>query len=123
MFGHGANMAAVADRAVVESPRLVARGLDDELKGTAYAIIDGVDGRAHHIRLADLDAASDAAPGSIVELRQFQDAVGRQRVALAVRSDLPIDAQVQAGGATWLDRQLVAREPDPSVRATRPRGP
>ena len=91
--------------------RLVARGLDDELKGTAYAIIDGVDGRAHHIRLADLDAASDAAPGSIVELRRFEDAVGRQRVALAVRSDLPIDAQVQAGGATWLDRQLVAREP------------
>jgi len=24
--------------------RLVARGLDDELKGTAYAVIDGVDG-------------------------------------------------------------------------------
>jgi type IV secretory pathway VirD2 relaxase len=88
--------------------RLVARGLDDELKGTAYAVIDGIDGRAHHIGLADLDAASDAAPGSIVELRQFQDAVGRQRVALAVRSDLPIDAQVRAGGATWLDRQLVA---------------
>ena len=91
--------------------RLVARGLDDELKGTAYAVIDGVDGRAHHIRLADLDAASDAAPGSIVEPRRFEDAGGRQRVALAVRSDLPIEAQVQAGGATWLDRQLVAREP------------
>jgi hypothetical protein len=28
-----------------------------------------------------------------------------------VRSDLPIEAQVQAAGATWLDRQLVAREP------------
>ena len=91
--------------------RLVARGLDDELKGTAYAVIDGIDGRAHHIGLADLDAASDAAPGSIVELRQFQDAVGHRRIALAVRSDLPIDAQVQAGGATWLDRQLVVREP------------
>ena len=91
--------------------RLVARGLDDELKGTAYAVIDGIDGHAHHIRLTDLDAASDAAPGSIVEVRQFQDAVGRRRIALAVRSDLSIDAQVQAGGATWLDRQLIAREP------------
>ena len=91
--------------------RFVARGLDDEIKGTAYAVIDGVDGRAHHVRLADLDAASDATPGSIVELRRFQDASGRQRVALAVRSDLPIEAQIQAGGATWLDRQLVAREP------------
>jgi type IV secretory pathway VirD2 relaxase len=91
--------------------RLVARGLDDELKGTAYAVIDGLDGRAHHVRLADLDAASDAAPGGIVQLRRFKDAAGRHRVALAVRSDLPIEAQVQAGGATWLDRQLVGREP------------
>jgi type IV secretory pathway VirD2 relaxase len=90
--------------------RLVARGLDDELKGTAYAVIDGLDGRAHHIHLAHLDAATDAAPGSIVELRRFNDAAGRQRIALAVRSDLPIEAQVHAGGATWLDRQLVARE-------------
>jgi type IV secretory pathway VirD2 relaxase len=91
--------------------RLVARGLDDELRGTAYAIIDGVDGRAHHVRLADLDAASDAAPGAIVELRRFKDSAGRQRVTLAVRSNLSIEAQVQAGGATWLDRQLVGREP------------
>jgi type IV secretory pathway VirD2 relaxase len=91
--------------------RLVARGLDDELKGTAYAVIDGLDGRAHHIRLAHLDAATDATPGSVVELRRFNDAAGRQRIALAVRSDLPIEAQVHAGGATWLDRQLVAREP------------
>jgi hypothetical protein len=91
--------------------RLVARGLDDELKGTAYAVIDGVDGRAHYVCLVDLNAASDAAPGGIVELRQFKDAAGRQRVALAVRSDLDLKAQVSADGATWLDRQLVAREP------------
>jgi type IV secretory pathway VirD2 relaxase len=89
--------------------RLVARGLDDELSGTAYAVIDGVDGRAHHIRLPDLDAASDTAPGAIVELRRFQDRAGRQRVALAVRSDLPVEAQIHASGATWLDRQLVGR--------------
>jgi type IV secretory pathway VirD2 relaxase len=91
--------------------QLVARGLDDELKGTAYAVIDGLDGRAHHVRLANLDGASDASPGGVVELRQFVDAVGRDLVALAVRSDLPIEEQVHARGATWLDRQLVAREP------------
>jgi hypothetical protein len=28
-----------------------------------------------------------------------------------VRSDLPLDAQVHADGATWLDRQLVGRSP------------
>jgi type IV secretory pathway VirD2 relaxase len=91
--------------------RLVARGLDDELNGTAYAVIDGTDGRAHHVRLANLEAAGDTGPGGIVELRRFEDAAGRQRVALAVRSDLPLSAQIEASGATWLDRQLVAREP------------
>jgi type IV secretory pathway VirD2 relaxase len=99
------------DRAPPVIGRLVTRGLDDELKGTAYVVIDGVDGRAHHLSLANLDAASDAAPGNIVELRRFADAAGRRRFALAVRSDLPMEAQVHAMGATWLDRQLVAREP------------
>jgi type IV secretory pathway VirD2 relaxase len=91
--------------------RLIARGLDDELSGTAYAVIDGVDGRAHHVRLPDLDAVTDAAQGGIVELRRFQDAAGRQRVALAVRSDLPLEGQIRSAGATWLDRQLIGRHP------------
>ena len=91
--------------------KLVARGLDDELTGTAYAIVDGVDGRAHHLRLPDLEATSDAARGAIVELRRFTDASGRERVALAVRSDLAIEAQATAQGATWLDRRLIARGP------------
>lgn len=91
--------------------RLAARGLDDELKSSAYAVVEGLDGRTHHIKLPDLDAASDAPIGSVVELRRFEDAGGRQRVALAVRSDIGIEAQITARGATWIDRQLVAREP------------
>ena len=90
--------------------RLVERGLDDELKGTAYVVVDGVDGRTHHIKLPDLDAAGDSAPGSIVELRGFDDARGQRRVAIAVRSDLDLQGQISASGATWLDRQAVARE-------------
>ena len=98
----------IGDRVV---GRLLDRGLDDELKGTAYAVVDGIDGRTHHVKLPDLDAAGDSATGSVVELRQFDDAQGRRRIALAVRSDLDIDAQVKASGATWIDRQLIAREP------------
>ncbi|MFQ6163472.1 relaxase/mobilization nuclease domain-containing protein [Sinorhizobium meliloti] len=93
--------------------RLVERGHDDELKGTAFAVVDGIDGRVHHIRFPDLEATSDSAPGSIVELRVFDDAKGESRAALAVRSDLALEAQIKAGGTTWLDRQLiggVARE-------------
>jgi hypothetical protein len=70
-------------------------------------------GRTHHIRLPDLEAASDAVPGAIVELRRYDDAPGRSRIALALRSDLGLEDQVTAPGATWLDRQLVAPEPLP----------
>ncbi|MGX9943106.1 relaxase/mobilization nuclease domain-containing protein [Bradyrhizobium denitrificans] len=91
--------------------RLVERGLDNELVGTAYAVVDGIDGRTHHIKLLDIEAAGDSAPGSIVELRSYEDAKGDRRVALAIRSDLSIEAQTTASGATWLDRQLVARDP------------
>jgi type IV secretory pathway VirD2 relaxase len=89
--------------------RLVARGLRDELAGTAYAIVDGIDGRHHHLRFADLELTGDGSPGAIVELRQWKDAKGVGRAALAVRSDLPLDRQVRARGATWLDRQLLTR--------------
>ncbi len=101
----------VSDRVV---GRLVERGLHDELAGTAYAIIDGADGRTHHIRFADLDMTGDAQPGAIVELRAWEDDKARRRLSLATRSDLPLEAQITALGATWLDRELVARDPTPT---------
>jgi type IV secretory pathway VirD2 relaxase len=91
--------------------RLVERGLHDELKGSAYAIVEAIDGRTHHLQFADLEMTSDAAPGSIVEARTYDDANGRKRLSLAVRSDLPLQQQITARGATWLDWQLLAREP------------
>ena len=91
--------------------RLVERGLHDELTGSAYAIVDGVDGRTHHLRFKDMEMTGDAKAGSIVELRSWEDAKGDDRLSLATRSDIPLEAQIKAPGATWLDRQLVARDP------------
>jgi type IV secretory pathway VirD2 relaxase len=91
--------------------RLVQRGLDDELKGSAYAIVEGVDGRTHHLRFSDLELTGDARPGAIVETRAYEDANGRQRLSLATRSDLTIGAQISAPGATWIDRQLLTKDP------------
>ena len=91
--------------------RLVARGLHDELRGSAYAIVEGVDGRTHHLQFSDLEMTGDARPGAIVEARAYEDANGRKRLSLATRSDFDIEAQVTARGATWIDRQLLAREP------------
>ena len=91
--------------------RLVARGLHDELKGSAYAVVEGVDGRTHHLQFADLEMTGDAPPGAIVEARAYDDANGKKRLSLATRSDLTLQKQITAPGATWIDRQLLAREP------------
>jgi len=94
--------------------RLVARGLHDELAGTAYAVIDSIDGRTHHLRFGSLEMTGDAPVGAIVETRSTTDDKGTARMALTVRSDLALDAQISASGATWLDRQLLS--PNPELR-------
>jgi hypothetical protein len=78
--------------------RLVERGLHDELTGEAYALIDGTDGRAHHVRFRGIEAFEHAPPvGGIVEVRRFGQAGDpRPTVVLAIRSDLDLAEQVTA---------------------------
>lgn len=92
--------------------RLVDRGLHDELTGEAYAVIDGADGRAHHVLFRGLEAFEHAPPiGGIVEVRRFGQAGDpRPTLVLATRSDLDLGEQITAKGATWLDHRLVERE-------------
>lgn len=91
--------------------RLIDKGLHDELTGTAYAVIDGTDGRTHHVRLPGIEGLEQSPKlGGIVELR----GVGRPgeekpTLVLATRSDLDLAAQVKAPGATWLDHRLIER--------------
>lgn len=108
----------VIDAGATGSPiigRLVDKGLHDELTGEAYAVIDGTDGRAHHVRFRGVEAFEHAPPaGGIVEVRRFGDAKDeRPTLVLATRSDLDLQTQVRAPGATWLDHRLVEREPMP----------
>ena len=91
--------------------RLVERGLHDELKGSAYAIIDGVDRRTHHLVFSDLELTGDAKQGAIAETRAYDDAGGRTRLSLATRSDLAIDAQISAPGPTWIDASFSPKSP------------
>lgn len=91
--------------------RLMDKGLHDELTGTAYAVIDGTDGRTHHVRLPGIEALEHSPKlGGIVELR----GVGRPGEAkptfvLTTRSDLDLAPQIKAPGATWLDHRLIER--------------
>ncbi|ESQ87034.1 relaxase/mobilization nuclease domain-containing protein [Asticcacaulis benevestitus] len=86
--------------------RLLARGLDDELKGTAYIVVDGTDGTTRHIPLPSLEATGDCPPGAVVSVG-FSQSEHARHAYLRVESDLDIQAQIDAKGATWLDRQLV----------------
>src|SRR3546814_17120616 len=65
--------------------RLVARGLDAELAGIAFAIADGVDGRTHHISFADLERTGDANTGAVVEFRRWVGRANRKKVGLGKR--------------------------------------
>ena len=76
--GHELNPSAVAmpdpgqspERAVVG--RLVEKGLDDELKGSGYLIVDGVDGRAHYVRLATLEQVDELRANEIVRIARAE---------------------------------------------------
>ncbi|MCK1655359.1 DUF3363 domain-containing protein [Bradyrhizobium sp. 149] len=89
--------------------RLVDKGLHDELTGEAYAVIDGTDGRVHHVRFRGIEAFDHAPPiGGIVEVRRFWGPDDRRpTLVLANRSDLDLNQQITAPGATWIDHRLV----------------
>lgn len=110
----------LSDFAIQDEPaepvlgRLAERGLHNELTGEAYAVIDGVDGRVHHLRFSDLETTGDTPAGGIVETRAWSPKDGgRSRLVLVGRSDISLGAQIGADGATWLDRLQLARDRAP----------
>lgn len=97
--------------------KLADRGLHDELTGQAYVVVDAVDGRTHHFRFGDLLQTGDTPIGGLVEVRSRGLEDGASRLELVHRSDLDLASQVKASGATWLDRQMVARDPQVLAQA------
>jgi type IV secretory pathway VirD2 relaxase len=94
--------------------RLAGRGLHEELTGSAYVVIDGTDGRLHHLRFPDLEATGETPLGGIVEAQMVErKSDGKPVLRLYSRSELSLDQQVRADTPTWLDRKLVGRNPQP----------
>jgi hypothetical protein len=163
--------------------RIAAKGLADELHDRGYLVVDGIDGRAHYVRLPVGADLSELPVGGIVEVKSVQgpravdrnianlvreglyrsadhlvqlrqegapepqsaidihvrrlEALRRSRIVermadgvwrvppdflsraqahdaqktagitIELHSQLPIEQQLRAQGATWLDRQLV----------------
>lgn len=109
-LGHNVGDIAIYGATGPERPvigRVAAKGLDDELAGKPYLIVEGLDGRSHYVRLGAATDLSDIPEGGIVRAAASRD--GKRTILLAL-SDLKIEEQVRARGATWLDRELVGHE-------------
>ncbi|WP_447606041.1 DUF3363 domain-containing protein [Brevundimonas sp. M1A4_2e] len=91
--------------------RVLARGQDDELRGTGFAVIDGLDGRVHHITLADAGAPEPRVDAIV---RASPPSRGAHPMTVTV-SDLGLTGQITARGATWLDRRALDPNPLPEA--------
>src|SRR5229473_4268477 len=61
--------------------RVVEKGLHDELKGSAYLVVDGVDGRAHYLQVGNIDEVSDVSEGAVVAVGRAQGRRSDQTIA------------------------------------------
>jgi type IV secretory pathway VirD2 relaxase len=61
--------------------RVIEKGLYDELKGSAYLVLDGVDGRAHYLRVGSIDGISEVSEGAIVAVGRAQGRRSDQTIA------------------------------------------
>jgi type IV secretory pathway VirD2 relaxase len=93
---------AMADKGTVIG-RIAAKGVADELTDQPYVVVDGIDGRAHYVRLPAGTDLGAYPQDSIVQIDRSKGVQARARMLC----QLAIEEQVQAIGPTWLDRQLV----------------
>jgi len=89
--------------------RLAAKGLVDGLSDRAYAIVDGIDGRAHYVVLSDSTPLEQAPVGSVIQCRTVDTRASDRNVASIAENGLySVDehvAQLQAKGMPPPDAQ------------------
>ena len=89
--------------------RLAAKGLADGLSDKAYAIVDGIDGRAHYVVLSDPAPLEQAPVGSVIQCRTVDTRASDRNVAGMADNGLYSGdehvAQLQAKGMPLPDAQ------------------
>jgi type IV secretory pathway VirD2 relaxase len=61
--------------------RVIEKGLHDELKGSAYLVLDGVDGRTHYLRVGSIDGISEVSEGAVIAVGRAQGRRSDQTIA------------------------------------------
>lgn len=91
------------DAVVGVTGRLVCCGRLDETTNRRSLIIDGIDGRCHHIDVGEIDMSVQVAVGAILHVQRKPNILD-----IEILSPLPLDELVQCQGETWLDRELAS---------------
>ncbi|MFT0850311.1 relaxase/mobilization nuclease and DUF3363 domain-containing protein [Achromobacter sp. F4_2707] len=68
--------------------RIAAKGLADELRDIGYLVVDGVDGRAHYVRLPAQSDLGDWPVGGIVSVRPRQPSMADQNIQAHARDGI-----------------------------------
>ena len=96
--------------AVLATGRVLAHGFSGDDNGRRYLIIDGLDGRCHHVELGSGEQPEPPAIGSIVRLGQgaANKTEAWQPYDIEILSTAPLEQLTHHDGDTWLDRELVS---------------
>lgn len=95
------------------SGRVIAHGFADEISDHQFLIIDGVDGRMHHVDIGAGDGPEAPAPGAIVRVSRGTQPSRAHPVKVELLSTIPLERLPRFEGATWLDRMLVGDDREP----------
>jgi type IV secretory pathway VirD2 relaxase len=87
MKGEQRELATAASSATPIVGRIVAKGLADELHDRGYLVVDGIDGRAHYLRLPACADLAILPVGGIVEARPPEQERAVDRTIAAVARD------------------------------------
>jgi Protein of unknown function (DUF3363) len=100
--------------------KIIARGLSDEHRDRHYLIVDGIDGRVHYVNAGSGSLAKDYRRGALVEVIASAETTSRKQsnVGVQLLSRWTLEDQVQADGATWLDKRLVHSTPESDLATT-----
>jgi type IV secretory pathway VirD2 relaxase len=92
--------------------RVAATGLADELTDHRFVIIDGADGNVHYADIGNVKPELMPERGMIASLEgSMNEASHKQSNRIRILSYLNLEKLVEADGATWLDKELLSKQP------------
>jgi type IV secretory pathway VirD2 relaxase len=92
--------------------RVAATGLADELTDRRYVVIDGADGKVHYADIGTIKPELMPERGMIASLEGSRnEETKRQSNRIRILSYLNLEKLVETQGATWLDKELLSRQP------------